>query len=54
MPADITEGMRITVSDARKKVDERIIAQGKVNEISKQGGWVYIYLDTGYCLIIEG
>ena len=48
----IEAGCRIAVGDNRRKVTERVIAEGTVERISKQEGVEYIHLNTGFYLVV--
>jgi len=51
MEAVLSKGCRVIVSDIRKKKDPRI-AEGDVYEIREQNGIKFVYLNSGYFLVI--
>lgn len=49
---ELSCGIKVSVGDERKKVTDRIIAEGIVTKVHKQEGVTYLYLNTGYYLVI--
>jgi len=53
METQLEKGTKITVGDIRKDIKDRIIAEGVIYKIEEQHDVKYVYLDTGYYLVIH-
>ena len=53
MNVELKEGIRITISDTRKELKDRVVAEGKITEIREERGIRFVYLDTGYYITVH-